>query len=294
MPNEHLQTWYALEIIADSAASDAIEHALGEMNALGTEINHLRKGPSDTVTVSGFFDSPPDVQTAREQLNLILPVFDLDENAIKSIEAHTVEQTDWLAEWKKHWKPTNIGKFVITPPWEIVDEPDKIVISIEPNMAFGTGTHATTQLCLQAIGDKYKAGQTFLDVGTGTGILAIAAAKLVCPRNLACDTDTDSVKIAKENAVLNGVGGQIDFYEGSIDGKTPMVDFVCANLTIDVIVPILELLVAKTKQTLLLSGILLEQKVEITEALLKYQISNLEIAVSGEWLSVLININRAS
>lgn len=294
MPKEHLQTWYALEIIAVPAASDAIEHALNEMNALGTEINHLRKGPSDTVTVSGFFDSPPDVQTAREQLNLILPVFDLDENAIRSIDAQTVEQTDWLAEWKKHWKPTSIGKFVIRPPWEIVDEPDKIVISIEPNMAFGTGTHATTQLCLQAIGDKYKAGQTFLDVGTGTGILSIAAAKLECTKILACDIDTDSVKIAKENAILNGVGGQIDFYEGSIGDETQIFDFVCANLTIDVILPILEQLIAKTKQTLLLSGILLEQKSEIAEALSKFQITTYEIAVSGEWISVLININQAS
>lgn len=309
------QIWYSLEINAVSAAAEAIEHALVEMDALGTEINHLRKGPSDMVTVNGFFDSPPETEAMREQLDLILPVYELDQAAIESIESKTVEQTDWLAEWKKHWKPTTIGKFIITPPWETPSEPDKIIISIEPNMAFGTGTHATTQLCLQAIGDNYRAGQSVLDVGTGTGILAIAVAKLrklateeteknkeislsssvtsvsSVVKIFACDTDLDSVKIARENAILNGVGDTIEFSDGSIDDDTPQFDFVIANLTIDVIVPILGLLIAKTKQTLLLSGILVEQKDEITEALKKFQISNFKFEVSGDWISVLVTIN---
>ncbi len=293
MASDKTQTWFALQIEADPASSEAIEHALNEMDALGTEINHLRKGPSDAVTVSGFFDHDPDIEAAREQLNLILPVYDLDETAIVSVESHIVEQTDWLAEWKKHWKPTTIGRFVVTPPWEAVNEPDKIVISIEPNMAFGTGTHQTTQLCLQAIGDNYDASQSFLDVGTGTGILAIGVAKLADPavKILACDTDTDSVKIAIENAFLNGVGEQIEFYEGSVGDDTPKFDFVCANLTIDVIVPILGPLITKTKSTLLLSGILLTQQEMIADALQKFDITNFEIAVSGEWISVLVRIN---
>jgi len=314
MSTEEKQTWYSLEINAVAAAAEAIEHALVEMDALGTEINHLRKGPSDMVTVNGFFAEMTDIESMREQLDLILPVYDLDQTAIESIESKTVEQTDWLAEWKKHWKPTTIGKFIITPPWETPDDRDKIVISIEPNMAFGTGTHATTQLCLQAIGDNYQAGQSVLDVGTGTGILAIAVAKLgklgtentevtekdkeislsssktSVTKILACDTDIDSVKIARENAVLNGVGDAIEFSDGSIDDSTPQFDFVIANLTIDVIVPILGLLIAKTKQTLLLSGILLEQKDEITEALKKFQIADPKFETSGEWISVLVSI----
>ncbi len=318
MSTEDKQTWYSLEINAIAAAADAIEHALVEMDALGTEINHLRKGPSDMVTVNGFFASMPDVETMREQLDLILPVYDLDRSAIESIESRIVEQTDWLAEWKKHWKPTPIGKFIITPPWETPETSDKIVISIEPNMAFGTGTHATTHLCLQAIGDNYLAGQSVLDVGTGTGILAIAAAKIgklttedtevtetgkaisLSPsvtsvssvvKILACDTDLDSIKIARENAILNGVGDAIEFSGGSIDGTTPMFDFVVANLTIDVIVPILGLLIAKAKSTLLLSGILVEQRDEITEALTNFQISDFKFEISGEWLSVLVKID---
>ncbi len=319
MSLESQQIWYSLEVNAVSAAAEAIEHALVEMDALGTEINHLRKGPSDMVTVSGFFAEPPNVDEAREQLDLILPVYDLDRSAIDRIESKTVEQTDWLAEWKKHWRPTPIGKFIITPPWERPNEPDKIIVSIEPNMAFGTGTHDTTKLCLRAIGDHYIAGQSVLDVGTGTGILAIAVAKLrkqtaesaegietentdsspsaVTPFSpvvdiLACDTDPDSVKIARENAILNGVGDAIEFSDGSIGEDTPQFDLVIANLTIDVIVPILDVLIAKTKMTLLLSGILVEQRDEITEALKKFQISNFNIEISGEWLSVIVKFNN--
>ena len=313
MSSENKQVWYSLEINAVAAAAEAIEHALVEMDALGTEINHLRKGPSEMVMVSGFFESRPDVENAYEQLDLILPVYDLDRTAIESVRSKVVEQTDWLAEWKKHWRPTTIGKFIITPPWETPDEPDKIIISIEPNMAFGTGTHETTQLCLQAIGNNYQEGQSVLDVGTGTGILAIAIAKLkelateftensekeidssvssgVSVANiLACDTDLDSVKIARENAVLNGVSDMIEFADGSIDESAPRFDFVIANLTIDVIVPILGSLIAKTRQTLLLSGILAEQQNEISEALEKYEISNFKFEFSGEWISVLVTI----
>lgn len=293
MASNQSQTWFVLQVEAVPAASEAIEHALIEMDVLGTEINHLRKGPSDSVTVSGFFDTDPNIEAAREQLSLILPVYDLDESAILSIESHVVEQTDWLAEWKKHWKPTTIGTFIVTPPWEAVDEPDKIVISIEPNMAFGTGTHATTQLCLLAIGENYERGEGFLDVGTGTGILVIGVAKMIGSIGteaniLACDTDTDSVKIAIENAALNGVGEQITFYEGSISDETPEFDFVCANLTIDVIVPILGQLVSRSKRVLLLSGILLTQQEMIADALRQFDIVDFEVAVSGEWISVLV------
>lgn len=296
MAVDKLQNWFALHVDADPAAAEAVEHALNELDALGTEINHLRKGPSDTVTVSGFFDVDPDIEAAREQLNLILPVYDLDESAIKSIESHVVEQTDWLAEWKKHWKPTTSGRFIVTPPWEKVDEPDKIVISIEPNMAFGTGTHATTQLCLLAIGDHYVGGESFLDVGTGTGILAIGVAKMagysgIDADILACDTDADSVKIAIENTSLNGVGEKIKFFEGSIGDEIPDFDFVCANLTIDVIEPILNQLVSRTKRVLLLSGILLTQQEMMAQALRQLEIVDFEVAVSGEWISVLVHIN---
>ena len=107
----------------------------------------------------------------EDEIRYALQIYGLNEEAVVSIVRREVQNEDWLAEWKKHWKPTTVGRFVIAPPWENVDDSQKIVIRIEPNMAFGTGTHETTQLCLRAIEANYHPGDSFLDVGTGPGIL---------------------------------------------------------------------------------------------------------------------------
>lgn len=312
MSTSHPRTWFAVDVQVETDAAEAIESAFNQLEANGTEINNLRAERSDTVCVTGYFNELPDDAETRGVMAESLAISGFAAEAIKSINSRAVEEADWLAEWKQDWKPTEVGKFIIAPPWSVVAETDKIVIRIEPNMAFGTGTHETTQLCLTAIGEIYGDGQSFLDVGTGTGILAIAVAKLATENTekdekilensflnsvssvakiLACDTDRDSVKIAIENAKLNGVGGRIEFFEGSISDATPQFDFVCANLTIDVIVPIIAQLLAKTKRVLLLSGILAEQEKVIVYELIKFQISNYEITHAGEWISVLIRFN---
>ncbi|MBK6722290.1 MAG: 50S ribosomal protein L11 methyltransferase [Acidobacteria bacterium] len=291
-----MRNWYAVDILAEYEASEAIESAFNELGALGTEIDGLRKKKDEPLMVTGFFDEVLDDETIRSSVDDSLAIYGFANDAVKNIAHRTVEETDWLAEWKKHWRPTTIGKFIIAPPWSEVDDPERIVIRVEPNMAFGTGTHETTQLCLKAISERYDASMSVLDVGTGTGILAIATAKLGGTNILACDTDLDSVKIARENAVLNDVGEEIEFFDGSIDAATPQFDFVCANLTIDVIVPILDLLLAKAKHTLLLSGILSEQEPQIREALQKFDISDsrFEIERSGEWISVIVTVSPVS
>ena len=170
--------WYSISVTVAPESSEAIEYAFNSLEALGTEINHLRKKNSETVTVVGYFNELPDEERFQDELHYALRAYGLDEGAVLSIERTQVEDADWLLEWKKHWKPSDVGAFVIAPPWSDVAETEKIVIRIEPNMAFGTGTHETTQLCLKAIEKYYQPGDSLLDVGTGTGILAIAAAKL--------------------------------------------------------------------------------------------------------------------
>ena len=131
-----------------------------------------------------------------------------------------------------------------------------------------------------------------MDVGTGTGILAIAAAKLNLrsrisnPKLFGCDTDVDSITIAKENAESNGVGEAVEFAIGSITDSTPAFDFVCANLTLDVILPILPMLIEKAEKTLVMSGILAEQKEEIVAALEELGIKDHVIVQASEWISV--------
>jgi ribosomal protein L11 methyltransferase len=292
MKNQILQ-WFALEIVADSAAAEALEFGLNELDAIGTEINNLGKAPSGILTVVGYFNERPDDETIQSQLDQALRIYDFDHTAIKGVSWREVENQDWLAEWKKTWKPTVTDKFIIAPLWETVAETDKIVIRIEPSMAFGTGTHETTRLCLRAI-EKYYGGKSFFDVGTGTGILAIAAAKSRIPspesRIVGCDTDEDSIRIARENAEVNGTP-EIEFYVGSIEEKSPNFDFVCANLTADVIVPLLPFLTGKFNKKLVLSGILKEQEALVLSELKKLKIENCEVDTDGEWISITVDRN---
>jgi len=293
--NNNEQKWFALEITASAEASEAVEFALNELNALGTEINNLGKKPAETLTIIGYFNEKFANQIMQKQLLEAVQVYGFATDAIKKTEWREVENQDWLAEWKKHWKPTETNKFIIAPTWETIENTDKIVIRIEPSMAFGTGTHETTKLCLKAIEENYDGAMSFLDVGTGTGILAIAAAKFEIQNSkfkiIGCDTDEDSIKIAKENAELNETEN-IEFYVGSISEETDSFDFICANLTADVILPILPLLIEKSGKILVLSGILKEQEKLVTDELEKFQISDFEIETDGEWISVLVKSEK--
>ncbi|CAN5369679.1 50S ribosomal protein L11 methyltransferase [soil metagenome] len=323
MMREKKNNWFAVEIETETEAEEAVEFALDELDSLGNEINHLGKKPTENLHIIGYFNEKIDNEILREKLNQSLQIYGFSSDAVKKIEWREVENVDWLAEWKKHWKPTETEKFIIAPTWEKVENTEKIVIYIEPNMAFGTGTHETTKLCLRAIGEHFQGEMSFLDVGTGTGILAIAAAKLKSrvesrkarvrdskfeiqsPKSKVknhstldsrlstldsfqgCDTDVDSIKIAKENAAFNNVK-DIEFYVGSISDETPEFDFVCANLTADVILPMLELLVQKTRKILVLSGILKEQESLVVEKLQKLGISDFKVQTDGEWISILM------
>jgi ribosomal protein L11 methyltransferase len=278
-----------VDCVVKSEAAEAIEFAFMEADANGIEIDTLGKvNFEEKVKVVGHFSDSPDVNSLKDRINESLRIYSLNRNLVETISLREVENQDWLAEWKKSWKPTETAKFIIAPPWDI-PETKKLIIQIEPAMAFGTGTHETTKLCVKAIEDNFVLGESFFDVGTGTGILVFAVAKLD-PDNrniLACDIDSDSVRIAIENAELNGVAKNIKFYEGSIDENSANFDFVCANLTADVILPILHLLVAKSKKTLLLSGILATQELAITDRLKELGQENFVIETDGEWISVL-------
>ena len=283
------QTWHSIDITVRPEAVEAIEFALNSLEALGTATNFHRVGRTEEVTVSGYFNELPDDERIQDELHYGLRAYGFDEGAIVSLTRGGVENQDWLAEWKKHWRPTQVGRFVIAPPWAEMADDRKVVIRIEPNMAFGTGTHETTQLCVSAIDRFYEPGDSFLDAGTGTGILAIAAAKLGGNADIcACDTDEDSIAIARENAVANGVGG-IEFEVGTITELTPRFDFVCANLTLDVIVPMLDMLLEKSAKTLVLSGILVEQEEIITRALSNRSVIGFRGERSGEWISLVID-----
>jgi ribosomal protein L11 methyltransferase len=259
---------------------------VSEAGALGTETN---EAGSANVIVSGYFDLNPEIEIVRNTLVDALRIYNFAPASLIDLTVREVADRDWLAEWKKDWQPVETGCFIIAPPWsEIADAGGRIVIRIEPGMAFGTGTHETTRLCLKAI-EKYFRGASFLDVGTGTGILAIAAAKMFPGARVeAYDTDTDAVEIARENAQLNDVGGQISFRAGSIDEQTQSADLVCANLTAPVILDLLPSLLGATCGRLVLSGILDSQLELVQTRLLELGADSFETAGDGEWVALVV------
>lgn len=287
---EQPDKWFSVSVTVAPEYTEAAEFAFNGLDSLGSEADLLSNKNSDLVTVTAYFSSPPGDGSIQNELKYAARTYGLSPDVDFGVRRSVVEKQDWLAEWKKYWKPVEIGRFVIAAPWHEVAEEDKTVVRIEPNMAFGTGTHQTTQLCLEAIDRNYGSGQTFLDVGTGTGILAIAAAMMRPGEEKisAVDTDADALAIARVNAELNGVAGRINFSVRSIDETTTRCDLVCANLTADAIVPMLPLLLAKTAATLVLSGILAEQERMIIDRLPERP--GLQVNRAGEWIAIILNI----
>ena len=277
---EQPRRYYALDVDLEPQAGEAVEYGLMEAGALGTENNNQ--------TVTGYFVDTPNRERVRAELFEALRIYELPSSSVRDMNLREVADRDWLEEWKQSWQPVEIGRFVIAPPWSNLDDrPDRLIIRIEPGMAFGTGTHETTRLCLDAI-QKHFSGGSFLDVGTGTGILAIAAAKLFPDARVeACDTDEAAIAIARENATANDVA-TIEFHVGSIDESTASADLVCANLTADVINQMLPALVSLSCGKLILSGIL-ETQLELVQAgLHACGVDEFEVTQDGEWVALIV------
>ena len=298
--------WHALDLEVESAACEPVEYALMEAGALGTETNDVRqtlvcRSPSDSddkvnfaeqpiLLITAYFDQLPNRELVRAELAEALRLYQLSSSSVRNMTLREVVDEDWLGEWKKTWQPVTTGRFVVAPPWSEVPEADgQIVIRIEPGMAFGTGTHETTRLCLAAI-EKHFDGGSLLDVGTGTGLLAIAAAKLFPDAKIvACDTDADAVAIAQENARLNGVAERIVFRVGTVEEATASANMVCANLTADVILSLLPALLGASCGRLMLSGILDTQAGAVTERLHECGVTApVEIVEDGEWVAIIV------
>ena len=202
-PKEKPNAWYALDVELEAAAREAVEYALMEAGALGTETGTRRL----VIHVTGYFADSPERERVRDELFEALRIYELPSSSVRDMSVREVEERDWLESGNRAGSRSRLGASSSRRRGPTSPTVTIVVIRIEPGMAFGTGTHETTRLCLDAI-QKHFSGGSFLDVGTGTGILAIAAAKLFPEARIeACDTDEAAVAIARENAAANGVVG---------------------------------------------------------------------------------------
>jgi ribosomal protein L11 methyltransferase len=209
---------------------------------------------------------------------------------------------DWANAWKSHYGPLHIGRnFLILPGWLPLPDitPETRVITLDPGMAFGTGTHATTRLCLEALETWLRPGQSVLDLGTGSGILAIGAALLGAGDILALDNDPLAVQVAQENVALNGGQDRIRVAEGSLAqaGRTGGWDVVVANILAPVLMEMLEsadLLHTLTPAgTLILSGILQTQNAAMHTVIAASEGVVQQTLVQDDWVALVVQRQQA-
>lgn len=242
--------------------------------------------------------APLDIQkifyNARE--DLIEKGFSEEELGSWSIDAKKVVNQDWSKKWKEHWKPTRASEhIVICPSWEdYALKKDEILIHLDPGSAFGTGTHATTQLCIQAIEKYVKDGDFVADIGTGSGILAIAAIKCGASRAVGIDNDPLVIDVAIDNAQVNNVLSKIEFEHKTADellkNHSSEFDFVAANILHNVLAEIMEDLkgLMKSGAYMVLSGILDEKKQVVYDAIEKHRLCIVETLKQENWIAIVV------
>jgi ribosomal protein L11 methyltransferase len=211
-----------------------------------------------------------------------------------------VEGDDWREAYKAYFKPTRIGaRLVVRPPWEpYLARDSDAVLTLDPGMAFGTGTHETTRLVLSALEDHVRAGMEVLDVGCGSGILAIAALLLGAGRALAIDVDPEAVRVAAQNCAINGVADRCRVERASGDATgDPMAHgrrypLVLANIETRVLVPAASALIACVEPAgvLILSGILGSERDRVLAAYAPLQ--TLAVRELGEWVAIVLRRGR--
>ena len=210
-----------------------------------------------------------------------------------------VREEDWANNWKQYFKPLDVGnRFIIKPTWEQVDDTrDRMILEIDPSTSFGTGSHHTTQLCIEQLETAVHSGDKVLDMGCGSGILAIAAVMLGAGSLTAVDIDQNSVRIANENAALNNIGeDKFKAICGNVLTDTVLAqslmdasyDVVVANIVADVIIAMSDIFPRCLKQggTLICSGIISERAGEVAEALAAAGFKVASTNEKADWVAI--------
>ena len=304
--------WMEIKVLTTTQAADLISELLMEAGSEGTMIedkndvaaNQRPEGQwdiideaiaeriGDDVKVTGYYpiderlnDTVAHIQAELRRLRGLGLDFDLGK---LEVVTKGFEDEDWSESWKKSFKPIRLGEhFVVRPGWaEYQPQPGDHVIEIDPGMAFGTGTHETTGMCTALVEKYVQPGMRVIDIGTGSGILAIAAAHMGAGEVLATDLDPVAVRVAAENARANGFGEKIDCRCGNLlDVVDVSGDVVIANIIADVIVmlakPVRERIVENG--LFICSGIAVDRRDDVIAALNDADYEILDAPVKGEW-----------
>jgi len=221
-------------------------------------------------------------------------------NIQTNIQTEIVDEKDWSEAWKAYFEVTKVtDRITIKPTWKAYNEgKDEIVIHLDPGMAFGTGTHPTTAMCIQMIETYLKPGSTFLDVGTGSGILMIAAARLGADSITGIDTDEVAIQVAQQNLAKNNIDpGRCNLLCTTLDKTDPTpCNFIVANIIAQVIVDILPAIsIRMAPDTItILSGIIKERKIDVSAALEANHLFVIHEEYRDEWVALAVKKNYAT
>ena len=208
-----------------------------------------------------------------------------------TVELSNVNQEDWESAWKQYFKPVHVtDRIVVKPEWEEYSPQEgEIVIEIDPGMAFGTGTHETTSMCINQIEKNLKAGDRVIDIGSGSGILSMAAVLLGAEKATGVDLDPVAVRVALENVELNNLQDKIEILHGNLtDVIREKADIVVANIMADIILILLEDVreFIKDDGLFISSGIIQEKRAAVEARLLEKNFSIVEVETKGEWCAI--------
>lgn len=305
--------WLKVTVEADPQAEELVSNALVEAGALGVEISGSssmlsrdvpvtwdiaeEKDESAPYCLSAYYskqeqgDAPEIVAAGLQQLGLEPSAF--------AVRTELIGDENWATAWKEHFQPVRVGDFIVVKPtWVDYDaEPEQIIIEIDPGMAFGTGNHETTRLCLAMLENFVQPNETVVDVGCGSGVLSLAAAKLGAGHVYALDADPIAVQVTRENAELNGVADKVSAEQSDLLSALPddvMADMVVCNIIADVIVRLAPQLpkVLRENGMFLCSGTIEGRLEDVVEALHAANMRIVSIVQEGEWIALACKYKR--
>jgi ribosomal protein L11 methyltransferase len=294
------EKWLEIHISIPSEAVETVGGALAQAGCTGVTVEERTldtfvppdpdEAPGEYLLKAYFPDEDPTALQQRVEQCLAGIAAQIPPPGARIVALLTLQEEDWAEDWKQHFGAVRIGRrLIVKPSWEDVPlSPDDAVVDLDPGMAFGTGTHATTRLCLEALSSLFDTGETpqrVLDVGTGSGILAIAAAALGASRVLACDIEEDACRIARENAERNGVGKQVEVTSRDLSELEGDFQVVLANILAEENARLASALAGRLAPggVLVLSGILQEKEDLVSGAFATLDLQGPEISRLQEW-----------